>query len=134
MTNTFLNIVGNSLNELCIKYENTKIIDFNCEMSDEVMQNFCNTYNFKCLVKEATCFKNVHNPSCIDLILTNRPLSFQNTNVIETGLSDFHKLTLTVMKSTFQKQVPKIFHYRNYKRFDNTQNDLIYEISNIHRS
>ena len=103
MTNTFLNIVGNSLNELCLKYENITIIgDFNCEMSDEVMQNFCNTYNFKCLVKEATCFKNVHNPSCIDLILTNRPLSFQNTNVMETGLSDFHKLTLTVMKSTFQ--------------------------------
>ena len=76
-------------NELCLKYENITIIgDFNCEMSDEVMGNFCNTYNLRCLVKEATCFKNVHNPSCIDLILTNRPLSFQNTNVIETGLSD----------------------------------------------
>ena len=84
------------------------------------MGNFCNTYNLRCLEKEATCLKNVHNPSCIDLILTNIPLSFQNTNVIETGLSDFHKLTLAVMKSTFQKQVPKIFHYRNYKRFDNT--------------
>ena len=97
------------------------------------MRNFYNTYNLRCLVKEATCFKNIHNPSCIDLILTNRPLSFQNTNVIETGSSDFHKLTLTVMKSTFQKQVPKIFHYRNYKRFDNTlfQNDLMYEISNV---
>ena len=37
------------------------------------------------------------------------------------------------MKSTFQKQVPKIFHYRNYKRFDNNlfQNDLMYEISNV---
>ena len=107
--------------------------DFNCEMSDEVMGNFCNTYNLRCLIKEATCFKNVHNPSCIYLILTNRPLSFQNTNVIETGLSDFHKLTLTVVKSTFQKQVSKIFHYRNYKRFDNTlfQYDLMYEISNV---
>ena len=134
MTNTFLNIVGNSLNELCLKYENITIIgDFNWEMGDEVMGNFCNTYNFRCLVKEATCFKNVHNPSCIYLILTNRPLSFQNTNVIETGLSDFHKLTLTVMKSTFQKQVPKIFHFRNYKRCDNTlfQYDLMYEISNV---
>ena len=59
------------------------------------------------------------NPSCIDLILTNRIKSFQNTCVLETGLSDFHKLTATVMKSTFRKQEPKIIHYRNYKHFNN---------------
>ena len=48
------------------------------------------------LIKENTCFKSVQNSSCIDLILTNRPNSFQNSMVIETGLSDFHKLTTTV--------------------------------------
>ena len=37
------------------------------------------------------------------------------------------------MKSTFQKQVPKILNYRNYKRFNNElfQNDLMFEISKI---
>ena len=84
-------------------------------------------------MKEATCFKSINSPNCIDLILTNKSLCFQNTTVIETGLSDFHKLILTMMKSTFQKQVSKILSYRNYKRFNNTlfQNDLMYEISNI---
>ena len=54
MTNTFRNIVGNYLNELCLKYENITIIgDFNCEMSDDVMGNFRHTYNLRCLVKEA---------------------------------------------------------------------------------
>ena len=37
------------------------------------------------------------------------------------------------MKSTFQKHVPKMLNYRNYKRFNNTlfQNDLMHEISKI---
>ena len=45
--------------------------------------------------------------------------------VVETG-SEFYRLTLTVTKSTFQKQVPKILNYRNYKSFNNTlfQNDV----------
>ena len=70
-------------------------------------------------MKKATCFKSINSPSCIDLILTNKSLCFQKPAVVETGLSDFHRLTLTVMKSTFQKQVPKILNYRNYKSFNN---------------
>ena len=66
------------------------------------MNVFCNTYYFKCLVKEPTCFKNINNPSCVDLILPNKSLFFQHTKVIETGLSDFHRLTVTMMKSTYQ--------------------------------
>ena len=54
----------------------------------------------KNLVKEKTCFKNVSNPSCIDLFLTNNALSFQHTETVSTGLSDFHKLVLTVLKTT----------------------------------
>ena len=42
-------------------------------------------------------FKNVENPSCIDLILTNRPKSFINATLVEMGLSDFHKMTITVL-------------------------------------
>ena len=58
----------------------------------------------KKLSKKTTCFKNIDHPSCIDLILTNKPGSFQNTLVIQTALSDFHRLTVTVMKVNFQKQ------------------------------
>ena len=134
MIRNFLSSLCSILDELTVKYENIIILgDFNCEMKEESMNTFCNTYNLKCLVKEKTCFKNIHNPSCIDLILTNKPRYFQNTCVIETGLSDFHKLTLTIMKSEFIKQLPKIMHYRNYKYFDNTkfQNDLMFAISKI---
>ena len=57
------------------------------------MHEFCFLFSFASLIKDHTCFKSVENPSCIDLILTNMPKSFQNPMVIETGLSDFHKLT-----------------------------------------
>ena len=72
------------------------------------MKVFCDFYEFKNLIKDATCYKNPENPSRIDLILTNNPNSFQNSGVIETGLSDFHKMTVTVMKTSFEKLKPNI--------------------------
>ena len=68
------------------------------------------------LVKVLTCYKNVENPSTIELILTNRKHSFQSTTVLEVGISDFHKLILTVLKANFQKAKPKIITYRDYKK------------------
>ena len=38
---------------------------------------------------------------------------------VETGLSDFHKMTLTVMKVFYKKQKTNIVTYRNYKHFSN---------------
>ena len=117
MIEEHLKSIGNALNELFLRYENFILIaDFNSEITEEPIKSFCNTCNFKCLVKESTCFKNIDNPTCIDLILTNKPSYFQNNRVIETGLSDFHKLTITTLKYNFQKQEPKIITYRNYKK------------------
>ena len=38
---------------------------------------------------------------------------------VETDLSDFHKMTLTVMKVFHKKQKPTIITYRSYKKFCN---------------
>ena len=83
------------------------------------MKVFCDSYEFKNLIKDATCYKNPENPSCTDLILTNNPNSFQNSDMMETGLSDFHNMTFTVMKRTFEKLDPNILHYRDYRKFSN---------------
>ena len=64
----------------------------------------CHVYNCQNIIKEKTCFKNPHNPFCIDLVITNRQKNFQNFMVIETGLSDFHKMSLTAMKSFYIKK------------------------------
>ena len=95
------------------------LCDFNACVDDETMRNFCNSYSLHNLIKQPTCFKNLENPSCIDLILTNKPRSFQSTCVIETGLSDFHRMTVSVLKSHFRKLPPKIVLYRDFKRFEN---------------
>ena len=89
------------------------------EVTQTSMKVFCDSYEFKNLIKDATCYKNPENPSCIDLILTNNPNSFQNSGVIETGLSDFHKMTVTVMKTTFEKLKPNMIHYRDYRKLSN---------------
>ena len=90
--------------------------DFNAETSNTTISEICATYNLKNLIKEPKCSKSLENPTCIDIILTNRPKCFQKSNVFETGLSDFHKLTFTVIKAYFQKQQPKIIKYRSYKK------------------
>ena len=93
--------------------------DFNVESNDANMKDFCQIYGCKNIVKDKTCFKNPINPTYIDLIITNRPKSFQESEVIETGSSDFHKMSLMVMKVFYNKQKPKIIQYRKYKGFSN---------------
>ena len=72
----------------------------------------------KNIVKESTCFKSQSNPSCIDLVITNSSSNFQSTKAISTGLSDFHKIVVSVLKYTFHISAPKELVYRDYKNFD----------------
>ena len=79
---------------------------------------FLYQHELKSLNKEATSFKNPNKSGCIDLILANNPRSFSNTETYFTGLSDCHKLVLSVFKTTFSKTGPKEMMYRDYKNFD----------------
>ena len=88
-------------------------------MDDSPMKTFAEIYKLWNLIKEPTCFKNPENPACIDLTLTNKPLSFKNTYVIEIGLSDFHKMIVAVMKMHFPKIKPQVVSYRKYQDFHN---------------
>lgn len=58
--------------------------------------------------------------------MTNRPKPFNESEAIETGLSDFCKISLTVMKVFYIKQKPKFIHYKNYKDFSNE--DFMHEL------
>ena len=52
-------------------------------------------------------------------MLTNSVCSFQNPYALETGLSDFHKMTVTVLKSYLKKRQPKMISYRDFGKFSN---------------
>ena len=115
----YLKFVGRALDIYNDFYNKFLLIgDFNIEDVEPCLSTFLYHYDAKNLVKEKTCFKNPSNPSCIDLYITNSSNSFQNTNVISTGLSDFHKMAVTVLKSTFAKAEPREITYRNYRNFD----------------
>ena len=79
------------LNRNFSQYERFCIADFNSEITEFAIKNFCDIYHLKNLVNVPTCYKNPLKPSCINLFLTNCSHSFQDNQVIETGLSIFTK-------------------------------------------
>ena len=93
--------------------------DFNVEPTEDAMEEFMKVYNLKNLVKGPTCFENPGKPSCIDLTLSNKSKTFQTSQIIETGISDFHKMVMTVLKVYFKKKGRSIIQYGKYKNFSN---------------
>ena len=115
----FFSHVSKGLDKVLANYENFLIMgDFNSQMSETHMKNFCDLYDLENLIKEPTCFKNPNNPSSIDVMLTNKKNSFCNSMTIETGLSDCHKMTVTVLKMYIKKKKPRCVNYRCYKSFN----------------
>ena len=123
------NILGKILDTEMKMYNNFLIVgDFNSEMVESAMQNVCETYHLHNLIKDPACFKNTYKPSCIDLLLTyqtNKLLTnfgkkpFLKSQTLETGWTDFHKSTLTVIKIHYKKQKSLVVTYRDYKNFSN---------------
>ena len=100
------------------RYDNILIVgDLNLEVSENCLNGFCNVNSLKTLKSGLACFKNPNNPSCIGLFLINRRQCFQRTCAIETGIPDFLKMVVTVIKTHYKKQKAKIIQYRNYKHF-----------------
>ena len=93
--------------------------DSNTDATEFCLKELLDANDLKNIIKNNTCFKHPLNPSCIDLFLTNSLQSYQNTATISTGLSDFHKMIVTVHKSTFRKSNPKVIQYRCFRNFDN---------------
>ena len=128
-----ISILEKNLSCYLSSYDNILILgDFNADVTNGTMADFSTSFDLKSLIKSPTCFKSCENPSCIDLILTNKPRSFQNSIVLETGLSDFHLLTTTVLKTTYRKKPPKVIIYRDYKKYSpySFQRDLESSLKN----
>ena len=88
--------------------------------------NFCQTYYLESNINRPNCFKNPRNPSCLDRVLTNKQERFLKAKTVKNGLSDFHKMVVSVSKSIFKKQiwgiVPDDIKKRN--RFENFKLDI----------
>ena len=85
--------------------------------TNQILKTFLEDNSFVNLIKSNTCFKSKPG-SCIDLILTNKPKRFQNSEVMETGVSDHHALIFSFLKTAFTKMPPNKLQYRDYKKFE----------------
>ena len=129
--NDFFIEISNSLNKISNQYENLLLAgDLNIDTQENMpdsshLSDLKDIFNLDNLVKETTCFKSKKG-TLIDLLLTNKPRSFQKTQNFVTGISDCHKLILTVLRSSFKKLPPKTVFYRCHSNFDQKQflNDL----------
>ena len=119
MISQHMEALGKYMDLYSSTYENFIFLDdFNAGIEHSALKDFCNLYSLTSLINKISCWKNPSKPTCIDLIQANCPKFFQNTNVIEPGLSNFYKMVVTIMKTTFRKLKPKIINYRN-KNFSN---------------
>ena len=75
----------------------------------KIPNQYCPNFYQTMTVKIHDYFKNPENPRCIDLFITNSNMSFQNTTTVATGLSDFHKMIVTVCRNSFPKPKPFVY-------------------------
>ena len=77
-----------------------------------------NAWHFSVKLMTETVYR--EKPSCIDLLLTNQPQFLQSSSVASTGLLGFNdKITVTAMKTTFEKLKPKVTYFTKWKGFCN---------------
>ena len=82
--------------------------------TEEQLKDFLDLYSLKNLVHEPTCYKS-QTAKCIDLVLTNRNRSVQQTTTVETGLSDFYKMVVSVHFISNFKSIFKVGIYSSIK-------------------
>ena len=97
-------------------YENFVLLgDFNLSTENPNLKNFMCSFDLERLIDSPTCYKSI-NPTCIDLILTNKKNHFMSSATFETDLSDHHKLITTILRKNISKANSKKIFYRDYKR------------------
>ena len=120
MIEAHLKYLKKGLDHFSVKFDNCIVLgSFNSEISYKYLKLLCESYNLKSLLKNRTCFKNHDKPPCIDFILANQQRCFQSSCSIDTELSVFLRLTVTVLKTYFQKQESNTIMYRGYKKLSN---------------
>ena len=97
--------IGGNTDVFSSNYHNLLVLgDFNIESTEQPMKDFRLIYDCKNIIRIKTCHNNPGTQKSIDLKMTNTPKSFQNSQEIKTGISNFHKMCLTVLKVFYTKK------------------------------
>ena len=99
--NYFLDVLSKVLSKRICLYA-MLIEDFNLTVNNKNLGVLMNTFNLDGLINKPTCFQSA-NPTCIDMILTNKKILFKNSNVLEFGISDHHSIITTALRTQLIK-------------------------------
>ena len=91
---------------------------FNVDVKEASLHLFCIQHKLKSLNKDLTSYKNIDNPSCIDLLLHSSAKSLKSAYAIEMGLLNFHKLVVTIQNEKHEPETSRVIQYKDYKKFD----------------
>ena len=105
--NSLLHVWNSILDHYLTTYKNIILIgDFNLCLENAHLEDALENYDLNNLINKPTCYR-PNNPTCIDLILTNKKNLCKLSDTFETGLSDHHQLISTILKSGGFKRKPK---------------------------
>ena len=114
----FYQELQNSLDSAFTKYGNVLLMgDININTKDiSLSQEYdilLSAFGMQHLFNEPTCFKNIENPTHLDHMVTNKRAFIKTSGVLDTGLSDFHRLTYTILKMHRPKSTVSTTMYRS---------------------
>ena len=94
----FLNQINSILDHYLTTYGNILIGNFNLCVDYTHLEATLENYDLSNLINKTTCY-HFNNPTCSDLIMTNKKNLFKLYDTFEVGLSDHHKFISTILKS-----------------------------------
>ena len=77
--------------------------DFNSIINENATKDICIIYNFKNSTNHPTCFNNLENPSCIGLILTNKPIFSKYTCFLVNQIRNQNYSTIEIINLSAMK-------------------------------
>ena len=87
------------------------------------MEEFMKDYNLKNLLNGPTCFRNPDQAFLWRFLWRSLIKVFRHPRLLYsqylTGISDFHKMVMAVLKVYFKKKGPSVTQYRDYKNLSN---------------
>ena len=131
---TFSQELFKSLDKCSTLYDNHLLFgdlnyDLLSESKSKPLTDIMELFDYKNLIKGATCFKKDCVPTLNDVILTNVSNKCMKSLNFCTGISDCHNFISTVINSNIARDEMTKFEYRSFKDFN--QDQFLFDLQGI---
>ena len=122
----FTDVITKGLDKISVHYDNVMLtgdLNYDClsESKCSTLNDLCDIFSMKNLIKSPTCYTKNCIPSLVDVILTNQPQYCFNAINFGCGISDWHNMIGIVVKGATVRNEKLKMKYRSFKHFDAAQ-------------